>query len=228
MTFKNEHPDHTGIRVDACTASCRCGWRQACRTYLDAETTAGRHYVETTAPLRKPGAFRATCVLGAYLPVSDLTEVERKTAELEDARLRAEGRFSGVFSWDRRRDIEVARIPCNLDTTDRAEFEAHMARCHPDYNGAEYKTGGTANSTFARSIRRGWTKPPLKPEGQPFKASSKTTAARIRVCERCGLTAEIEGVTGELWWHEHTDFCVGTQVVEAEPVQPSEHQVGAA
>lgn len=148
----------------------------------------------------RPGAFKATCRKGARLPVHELTEAERLRAEAESADLRDAGRYDYVFAWDRKRKVETALIPCSLDTTDRAEYLAHMERFH----GRKPRGPAQVRRPKIRS-----TYPSAAPdEGRPFKPSAKAIAETVETCDGCGLVAEVNGThAAEQWWREHLSLC---------------------
>lgn len=155
-----------------------------------------------------PGQFRARCAQGAWLPVDEITEEERMAAEAEDAQRRAEGKHSDVFKWDREKNVETAHVHCDLDTTDRDEYVAHMERVHgrTTRNWAPSKV--TGNGRLAASVLTPWEAPRLYENGAPLKVRTKQDAARVRTCEHCGLVAEVgDRHAGHQWWNEHTSFC---------------------
>lgn len=143
----------------------------------------------------RPGTFRATCTLALPQPYADLTPAQLERAEVEH----------WTTFWDKTTETSNVYVPCHFDTTDRRAYAEHMkAHKKRAYTGETWP--------WARSIGRPWTNGlGLKPEGKPFKASTKALAAAVETCPHCGLIAEVGGESTReadlLWWREHLHGC---------------------
>ena len=152
----------------------------------------------------KPGEFKAFCRLGRLVPLNEVLALPRE--EQPD---------TAHSHWNRKLGCEVVSVQCAEEFTDREAFATHMRELH---DGGTYRweraslepsSREGSSKTFRPRIPvpvRRWKAPKLHDEGQPFD----TTKHPVRECEGCGLIAEFDGTqTWELWWAEHTFFCVG-------------------
>lgn len=151
---------------------------------------------------RKPGAFRAVCQQASWTPYGNLTH-EQLTAANDNA---------WPCRWDRKLDANVVAVPCSLDTTDRATFEAHVAEAHADRGGI-YASPTARSDVYLRTHRlpipvpvKMWKAPRLTDEGKPYDDHGA-----LRTCPTCTLVSQVEGNAGELWWDEHVRGCALAQ-----------------
>lgn len=165
---------------------------------------------------KKPGEFRATCRTGARLPLDQLTPEERLDLDRRIAETEARGEYVGhLQSWDRKLRVEVALIECSLNTTDRDEYLAHMARFHGKKPTLNIDLSGS-NLDLVRRASGRWATPKAKPEGTPVKPSTKEIEAALSTCGRCGLVAELGWAQADrLWWNEHLELCAGAETSAA-------------
>lgn len=153
-----------------------------------------------TSLVSKAGEFRGTCRLGQWVIEADLPP-GINMADL-------------VSRWDKKLEANVFAVACVLDTTDRAEFEQHMKTKHDNgryaYDGAGLKPDPPLRKTYAPRVPTPIKSDTLKratAQGLPFKPSLKAIAAAVKTCTDCGLIAEVDSYTSELWWDEHRRGC---------------------
>jgi hypothetical protein len=140
----------------------------------------------------RPGSFAATCKQSRWVTAEFAVgfDLDRLPAK-----------------WDKTRECSLYEVPCNLSTTDRAEFEHHMRDGHRRRKSTGHHT------SWSQGIKRGWKGPALTVEGQPFQASSKAIAEVLHSCAYCGLVAEVGGTAAAvLWWDAHLRACALTDV----------------
>lgn len=166
----------------------------------------------------KPGSFHATCrspreeyvaredvptaVLAAWggLSVPGLADEERY--ELERT----------VSDWGRPHAKSAGQyihiVRCELNTTDRVEFETHMADVHGRTPAKWGSSRPTESGRLAlRTLKK--SQPTKRPDGgKPFKASTKAIDETVKTCPGCGLIAEVSPTNAaNLWWDEHLRGC---------------------
>lgn len=157
--------------------------------------------MKTSLTKRRPGDFRAVCKQGAWVPFHTLTEEQRAVEGLQTR-------------WDRTLALEVALVPCTLDTTDREVYAQHMAELHGDRKlwDSPWNLGDTAKTYRPRMpIPVKLPKGPAKATaaGRPFKPT-KALERDLETCGECGLVAEVTDTeAAQLWWREHVERCTG-------------------
>lgn len=154
----------------------------------------------------KPGTFRATCRKGAWLPVDQLTLEERAEVDRREAERIARNEYHSLYRYDHKRKAEVASVECRLDTADRDEYLAHMARFHGqrprNVMWADHSTQSLSNRARGK-----WRTPKAPPEGTPVRYSTKELAMSVVTCP-CGFVMERDGSSaGELFIREHLELC---------------------
>lgn len=176
-----------------------------------------------TKPLTsKPGEFRGICNQnGTWEPApADLLEAWQavlaescpygNAALVEDYRKRKDAAEAALAPWSTMSpDGEWGRwLPCGVDTTDRAEFAAHMAEAHNRTPGRSIWSPRFWEDGYTPTIKTRSPRPPSGGAGRPFKATAKAIADTVRVCPHCGLVAEVDDTNGaRLWWDEHVRGC---------------------
>lgn len=162
---------------------------------------------------RTPGYFNARCRMWTDVPLS---EVLADSALMDRAALQTYGPNKGdlLSRWDKKRATEVVAVQCDLDTTDRAEFEAHMHRLH---DGGLYRWTSPSLDPGVEREGRAYRPRTLaaKPErhrpgpvqGRAFKPSRKSIAEELWTCPTCGLVGQVVGEAGRLWRDEHRRGC---------------------
>lgn len=143
----------------------------------------------------KPGLFKATCRLNQPVLFDDLTTEQRDLVE--------ELKRNGYHS--RKLKGTVVDVPCRFETTDRAEFDAHMKNVHGRTIGRKV----WSDSGLPPLTKPGWKAPKLTEQGVPWPEIDERTLT----CP-CGLVAEVARYmhslgqhADEQWWNEHVSFC---------------------
>lgn len=214
--LKNGHPDHV-VSADSLSASCTCSWSVGARNRAEAEYAAACHHFKH-APRLAVGEFLATCRMSEHVPFNDVPHElldfidagEISERDLPDA-LRSYANGTGTTrvttTWDSKRMANVVALTCSFTTTDKAEFEAHMAAVHGRARSNWEASTLTANGRHCRSIKAGPAKVKRPEAGQPFKPSLKAIAQDLVTCGHCGLVIERTDHSGERFAREHLAEC---------------------
>lgn len=183
-----------------------------------------------------PGAFRAICrlksdvweeppaelaaawqtVLATPIPYGDAAAVDA----YRDLKAALEQQLAPWSTYDKKRGGHGRWVTCDLEFTDRGEYERHMREAH---SGGVYRWDNAsldANVVEVLTYRprmpipvKLWKPPRLTAEGKPWVDPDHKKKEQLTETCRCGLVLELgTSEASRQYVREHLELCTGEAV----------------